>query len=135
VRNAKGLSPKEALPLLIKSKESQNQSFWPVIKKLSNLSEITLTNESPANATSFVIRSTEFFVPIGGQIDAEKEREGILKELDYQKGFIVSIDKKLLNEKFMSSAPEKVVDMEKKKRADAEAKIKALEQQLASLGA
>jgi valyl-tRNA synthetase len=134
VRNAKGLSPKDALPLLIKSKGTTNQSFWPVIKKLSNLSEISLTTEAPANATSFVIRSTEFFIPIGAPIDAAKERENILKDLEYQKGFITSIDKKLLNEKFMSSAPEKVVEMEKKKKADAEAKIRALEEQLKVLG-
>jgi valyl-tRNA synthetase len=105
-----------------------------IIKKLSNLSDITLTNETPPNATSFVIRSVEFFVPIAGKIDVTKERELILKDPEYQKGFIVSLDKKLLNEKFMSSAPEKVVEMEKKKKADAEAKIKALEQQLAALG-
>jgi valyl-tRNA synthetase len=134
VRSSKGLSPKDAVPLLIKSKDAVYKSFWPIIKKLSNLSDITLTNETPANATSFVIRSVEFFVPIAGKIDVTKERELILKDLEYQKGFIVSLDKKLLNEKFMSSAPEKVVEMEKKKKADAEAKIKALEQQLAALG-
>jgi valyl-tRNA synthetase len=135
VRSSKGLSPKDAVPLLIKSKDAVYKSFWPIIKKLSNLSDITLTNETPANATSFVIRSVEFFVPIAGKIDVTKERELILKDLEYQKGFIVSLDKKLLNEKFMSSAPEKVVEMEKKKKADAEAKIKALEQQLAKLDA
>jgi valyl-tRNA synthetase len=134
VRAGKGMSPKDALTLHIKSKDSVYKSFWPVIKKLSNLNDIILTNESPSNATSFVIRSVEFFVPIVGKIDVTKEREAILKDLDYQRGFITSLDKKLLNEKFMSSAPANVVEMEKKKKADAEAKIKALEENLKSLG-
>ena len=80
-----------------------------------------------------MVKSTEFFVPLEGKIDAEKEREVILKDLEYQRGFMISVDKKLSNEKFVSSAPPKVIEMERKKKADAEAKIKALEESLARL--
>lgn len=134
-RNTKGLSPKEALKLLVKNGEQAPvKTFWPVVKKLSNLSEISFVKEAPAaNATPFLVRSTEFFIPLEGKIDAEKERESLLKELTYQKGFIVSIDKKLLNEKFVNSAPPQVVELERKKKADAEVKVKALEESLARL--
>ena len=80
-----------------------------------------------------MVNTTEFFVPLEGKIDTEKEREAILKDLEYQRGFMESVDKKLSNEKFVSSAPQKVIEMERKKKADAEAKIKSLEESLARL--
>jgi len=134
-RNTKGLSPKDALKLLVKNGEQAPiKSFWPVIKKLSNISEISFVTEAPAtNATPFIVKSTEFFIPLEGKIDAEKEREALLKELDYHKGFLVSVDKKLSNEKFVAGAPPQVIEMERKKKADAEAKIKALEESLGRL--
>jgi valyl-tRNA synthetase len=133
-RNAKGISPKEALRLVVK-RDGQEliKSFWPIIKKLSNVSEITATEEKVANATSFVIKSTEFFIPIEGKIDAAKEREAILKDLEYHKGFMATVDKKLSNEKFVKSAPPHVIELERKKKADAEVKIKALEESLARI--
>jgi valyl-tRNA synthetase len=134
-RNTKGLSPKEALKLQVKNgAQAPIKTFWPVVQKLSNLSEITFVQAAPAaNATPFIVRSTEFFIPLEGKIDVEKEREALLKELDYQKGFIVSLDKKLLNEKFVSNAKPDVVALERKKKSDAEAKVKALEESLARL--
>ena len=131
-RNIKGISPKEVLKLKVNSSDqSLLRSFLPIIQKLSNLSEIDIAPQKLDNATSFIVRSTEFFVPLEGKIDAEKEREAILKDLEYQRGFMISVDKKLSNEKFVSSAPPKVIEMERKKKADAEAKIKALEETLA----
>lgn len=134
MRNAKGISPKDSLRLLVKS-ESQVliKSFWPIIKKLSNLTEVSLVENKINNATSFIIKSTEFFIPVEGKIDAIKEREAIEKDLAYQRGFMASVDKKLSNEKFVHSAPPQVIELEKKKKADAEAKIKALEESLARL--
>jgi valyl-tRNA synthetase len=134
-RNTKGLSPKDPLKLLVKNGEkAEVKACWSIVKKLSNLSEITFVNAAPENnATGFLVRSTEFFIPLEGKVDTEKERELILKELEYHKGFIVSVDKKLSNEKFVSSAPEQVVAMERKKKADAEAKVKALEESLSRL--
>ncbi|HEY8937549.1 MAG TPA: class I tRNA ligase family protein, partial [Cyclobacteriaceae bacterium] len=134
-RNAKGLSPKEALKLLVKGDEGKSpvKSFWPIIKKLSNLSEVSFVSEQPAGATAFITRSTEFYIPLVGKVDTEKERETILKDLEYQRGFIISVNKKLENEKFVNSAPPQVVEIERKKKADAEAKIKSLEENLSRL--
>ncbi len=133
-RNAKGLSPKESLRLLVNSSDtSLLKSFSGIVKKLSNLSEVSFSSGAALNATSLIIKTTEFFIPIEGKIDAGKEREAILKDLEYQSGFLASIDKKLLNEKFVNSAPPQVIEMERKKKADAETKIKALEESLSRL--
>jgi valyl-tRNA synthetase len=134
-RNTKGISPKEALKLLVKNGEKAAiKSFWPVIRKLSNLTEITFVAEPPStNSTPFIVRTIEFFIPLEGKVDTEKERETIQKEIDYQKGFLISVDKKLSNEKFVAGAPPQVIDVERKKKADAEAKIKSLEESLKRL--
>jgi len=133
-RNSKGISPKEQFKLIVRESDQKLiDAFWPVIKKLSNLSEITFTKEKVSGASGFVIKSTEFFIPMEGKVDAAKEKESILKDLEYQKGFLASVNKKLENERFVNSAPPAVIDGERKKRADAEAKINALEEQLKTL--
>ncbi len=132
-RSAKGLSPKDPLKLIVKGDNKLFQPCLPFIKFLGNLSEISASKDSVAGASSFVIKSTEFFIPLEGKIDAAKERETLEKDLAYQKGFLVSVDKKLSNEKFVNSAPPQVVETERRKKADAEAKIKALEESLARL--
>ena len=133
-RNGKGISPKESLKLVVRSGD-QNliQSFWPIINKLSNLSEISFTGDKIANASGFVIKTSEFFIPLDGKIDVGKERETILKELEYQRGFLVSVEKKLSNEKFVNSAPPQVIEVERKKKQDAETKIKSYEEALKNL--
>lgn len=134
LRSAKGLSPYEPLTLHSRTgAELDLSEFAPITKKLANLSEISAVNEAPAQAGVIIVRSTEFFVPLENKIDIVKEREATLKELDYQKGFIVSVDKKLLNEKFVANAKPEVVAVERKKKADAEARIKVLEETLARL--
>lgn len=80
-----------------------------------------------------VVGSDELSVPLAGSIDAAAERESVLKELEYIRGFLASVDKKLSNERFVSSAPPQVVESERKKKADAEARIKALEESLTAL--
>jgi len=133
-RNAKGISPKEALTLNVKNKEAAPvQIFWTVVKKLSNLSEINSAESQTGNATGFLVGNMEFSIPLSGMVDATKEKESILKDIDYQKGFLASVEKKLSNEKFVGSAPPAVIDNERKKKADAEAKIKALEESLRKL--
>ncbi|MBL7856857.1 MAG: valine--tRNA ligase [Cyclobacteriaceae bacterium] len=135
IRSTKGLSPKDALPLLVRNGEQAPiKAFWSILKKLSNIHEINFVAEAPAvNSTPFIVGSTEFFIPLEGKVDANKERETLLKELEYQKGFLASVDKKLSNEKFVRGAPANVLEMERKKKADAEAKIKALEESLKRL--
>jgi valyl-tRNA synthetase len=134
IRNAKGISPKEAVKLTAnQDAETLLYNFVPVIKKLSNLSDFAFITGKPDNATSFMVKSSEFFIPLDGKIDVEKERETILKDIDYQRGFLAAVDKKLSNEKFVNGAPPQVIEMERKKKADAEVKIKTLEESLARL--
>ena len=135
-RNAKNLSPKDALTLQVKkTPQMKSIAFAPVIEKLANLKTIEFVGEAPVvNATGFLVRAAEFFIPLEGKVDQAKEREAILKEIAYQKGFLAIVDKKLGNEKFVSSAPGAVVDSERKKKADAEAKLAALEENLGRLG-
>jgi valyl-tRNA synthetase len=134
LRNAKGISPKEAFKLIAKSESEKSiERFSSMIQKLANLSELSYSNEKIASASSFLVGTMEFFVPMDGKVDKEKEREQIVKDIEYQKGFIVVLDKKLLNEKFIASAKPEVVALERKKKADAEAKIKSLEESLKNL--
>jgi valyl-tRNA synthetase len=133
IRNAKGLSPKDPLKLIVKNYETVYIPCLPVIKFLSNLSEVSTSLETVPNASSFLVSGMEFFVPLEGGIDTAKEKETIEKDLAYQLGFLTSVEKKLSNEKFVSSAPAQVVEMERRKKADAEAKIKVLRESLARL--
>jgi valyl-tRNA synthetase len=107
--------------------------FNSVLVKMGNLSALNLVTEEVKAAASFLVKSTTFFVPMGGTIDVEEELKKLQAELDYTKGFLNSVVKKLSNERFVSSAPEAVVAVERAKQADAEAKIKVLEEQIASL--
>ncbi len=134
LRNAKQLSPKTQLSLEIKTKAANKfDDFSAVICKMSNLSAISFVDNKPENASVFVIKGDEFFVPLEGEVDAEKERATLEKELDYSKGFLNSVSKKLSNERFVNNAPEQVIANERKKMADAEAKVKALQERLAEL--
>ncbi|MTI29928.1 valine--tRNA ligase [Xanthovirga aplysinae] len=133
-RNEKQISPKEALSLSIKSNDPATyEQFGGIIRKLANISEINFVKEKVDGAIGFVIKSDEFFIPMDGMIDVEKEKENLTKELEYTKGFLKSVMKKLSNERFVNNAPEQVINNERKKQADAEAKIKAIEENLASL--
>ncbi|BDD08972.1 valine--tRNA ligase [Fulvitalea axinellae] len=134
IRSSKGISPKEALKLAIKSGPERFRAFEAILSKLANLSEISYVEEKVDGAMTFVVKSDEFFVPMEGKVDVEKEREELTKELEYTRGFLNSVNKKLSNKRFVDNAPAQVVEGEKKKQADAEAKIKALEESLANLG-
>ena len=131
-RNTKNLSPKDPLVLAVrKTADLPEIKFWPVIQKLANLSRVDFVSEAPTStATGFLVRAAEFFIPLEGKVDEAKEREAIMKEISYQKGFLALVDKKLGNEKFVNSAPPQVVENERKKKADAESKINALEESL-----
>ncbi len=134
LRSEKGISPKEEFILYVKAASGNSpiyKKYGMMIKKLANISAISATKKSMPKTLSFVVKTDEFFLPIPeNAIDKEKEIERITKELDYQKGFRDSVLKKLQNEKFVQNAKAEVVDAERKKQADAEAKIKALEKAL-----
>ncbi|HND44469.1 MAG TPA: class I tRNA ligase family protein, partial [Cyclobacteriaceae bacterium] len=131
-RSSKGLSPKEVLKLHQKEQPKNINTFWSIVKKLGNISDIQTAVQKPAGV-SFLVGTHEFTIPLEGKIDVAKEREALIKDIEYQKGFMASVDKKLSNEKFVNSAKPEVVEMERKKKADAEAKIKALEESLSRL--
>jgi valyl-tRNA synthetase len=130
IRNSKGISPKETFELTTNT--SAVDSISESLKKLANISAIQ-SGDKPSNAFSFVVGSEEYFIPATENIDIEAEKKKIEEELNYTKGFMKSVEKKLSNEKFVNGAPEQVVAMERKKLADAEAKVKTLEESLASL--
>jgi valyl-tRNA synthetase len=133
IRNAKQISPKTALPLAIKT--NQPVTFKPLeslIQKMANVSDISYVSEK-ANGLSFLLKGDEFFVDIAGEIDVTQEIENSRKELEYQIGFRESTLKKLSNERFVANAKPDVVDRERQKLADAEAKIQALQQRLQDL--
>ena len=135
IRNTKGLSPKEELELYIVGSEDKagNGRFDGIIKKLANVKEIHYVDQKVEGAVSFMIGTTECFVPMSQHIDVEAEKKKLEEELKYAEGFLASVMKKLGNEKFVNGAPEKVVAVERQKKADAEQKIAALKAQLANL--
>jgi valyl-tRNA synthetase len=133
VRNSKQINPKTELPVAIKTDDvARFKPLESLIRKLAVVSDINYVTEK-ADGLSFMIRSVEFFVNIAGEIDVEQERANIEKELAYTKGFLESVLKKLSNEKFVANAKPDVIDRERQKLADAEAKIKTLEENLATL--
>jgi valyl-tRNA synthetase len=134
IRNTKQIAKTVELDLIIKAQDQKvYQQFESIIKKLAVIKNFSFAKEKPEGAVGFVVKSDEFFIPLAGEVDAEKEKESMLKELEYTRGFLNSVDKKLSNERFVSGAPAQVLDNEKKKKSDAEAKIKALEQALSKL--
>ncbi|UII76660.1 valine--tRNA ligase [Flagellimonas sp. HMM57] len=133
IRKEKNIPQKDALQLYILNSEGTDDRMDAIISKLGNLSSMEIVDKSLDGALSFRVKSNEYFIPIGGTIDIDAEIKKITEELKYTKGFLQSVQKKLSNERFVNNAPEKVVSMEKKKVADAEAKIETLEKSLASL--
>jgi len=132
IRQQKQISPKEKLEVIERS-EAQHSFFDETIVKLANLSSFKYSKETVEGAFSFRIKSTEFFVPLANNIDAGAEKERLSKELEYNKGFLKSVQAKLANERFVQNAKPELIELEKKKQADAEAKIRALEEQLKAL--
>ena len=131
VRSDKNIAFRDAIQLVVKG--TADKDFDCVIAKLCNVSEVSYVAEAPAGAFGFIVGSTEFFVPLTGSVDVEAEIKKLEEELRYAQGFLKSVEAKLANERFVNGAPAAVVEKERKKKADAEAKIAVIEQQLASL--
>ena len=132
IRKGKNIPMRDTLELFVSTAE-YDTSFESVIKKIANLDKIEMVDEAIEGAASFMISTTEFFVPLGNLINVEEEIKKLEDELKYNKGFLISVSKKLSNERFVNNAPEKVVAIEKQKQADAENKIAAIEKQLETL--
>ena len=103
-----------------------------IIIKLGNLVSMNSVSKKPNSSFSFMVNSSEFFIPIYNTIDVENEIKKIQKELDYNKGFLKSVQSKLDNEKFINNAPEKVIINEKNKMKDLKTKITILEKKIVS---
>jgi valyl-tRNA synthetase len=135
IRKEKNISNKELIKLKIKPADSGKVTTnQHILKKLGNISDIEIVNEKIGNAVSFRIQADEFYIPVGGLIDTEEELAKLKSELNYQEGFLASVEKKLGNERFVNNAPEKVVNQEKKKKADAIEKIELLRGRIQELG-
>jgi len=134
-RQSKGVSPKEQIDLSFQTAGSTKsfENFKELIIKLSNLSSLKQVTNKPESTFPFIVQDLEFFIPISDSIDKESEIERLQKELDYTKGFLVSVEKKLGNERFVQNAKPDVLAIEQKKKDDAISKIKAIEEALTSL--
>ncbi|MDY8134237.1 valine--tRNA ligase [Aquimarina sp. 2201CG5-10] len=133
IRKEKNISFKETIELSILNSEKVNTTFDAVISKLGNLASLSYVEEKVEGALSFRVRSNEYFIPISGAINVEEEVKKLTDELSYTEGFLKSVQKKLQNERFVNNAPEQVIANERKKEADAEAKIATIKSSLAGL--
>jgi valyl-tRNA synthetase len=133
IRKEKNISFKDQIELSVVENSSINKDFDVVIEKLVNSASITYVNESVESALSFRVNSNEYFIPMKGAINVEEEIAKLTEELKYNEGFLKSVQKKLSNERFVNNAPEQVITNERKKEADALAKIETIKASLTSL--
>ncbi|MBE6275985.1 MAG: valine--tRNA ligase [Bacteroides sp.] len=132
IRLQKNIAQKEALSLQVVG-ESPVAAFNSVIAKLCNLTAIESVEAKAEGSASFMVGTTEYAVPLGNLINVEEELKKLEADLKYNEGFLQSVLKKLSNEKFVSKAPANVIEMERKKQADAESKIASLKESIAAL--
>jgi len=133
IRKQKNIAFKDAIEFSVINNEKSSTVFDEVISKLGNLKALNYVTEPVDGALTFRVKSNEYFVPMQGSIDVEAEIKKLADELNYTEGFLKSVQKKLSNERFVAGAPEQVVASEKKKEADALAKIETLKASLSSL--
>ncbi|MBR4268044.1 MAG: valine--tRNA ligase [Bacteroidales bacterium] len=134
IRQDNQIAQKEPLKAFVKLVDGEYDDYFnSVIVKHCNLSQLDLTKEKIDGAKTFVAKNVEYYIPLGDKINKEEELKKLQAELDYTKGFLTSVEKKLSNERFVSGAPAAVVEREKQKLSDAKMKIEALEKQIASL--
>lgn len=133
IRKQKNIAFKDAIPFSVINNENTASTFDSIIQKLGNLENIDYVTEGVEGALTYRVKSNEYFIPMAGAIDVEAEIKKLTEELNYTEGFLKSVQKKLSNERFVNNAPEQVVASEKKKEADALAKIETIKASLASL--
>ena len=129
-RQSKGISPRETVELFTSAQSFSNED---IVKKLANVSEIHFAQKTDKPSFTFLVGANEISVPLSENLDLGEEKTKTEEELKYLKGFLISVEKKLSNEKFVSGAPANVVDMERKKQKDAQEKIALLEEKLKTL--
>ena len=132
VRNAKNIAPKELMTLEVVGKNPVEE-LSELILKMANLSQIDVVAAKGDGSSAFMVGTTEFAVPLGNLIDTEAERQKLEAELKHLEGFLIGVQKKLSNERFVANAPAQVVELERKKQSDAETKIAAIKESLSKL--
>lgn len=133
IRKEKNIPFKDSIDFKVVNNEKSPTHFDAVIMKLGNITALEYVSDKVDGALSYRVRSNEYFIPMTGNIDVAAEIAKLTEELNYTKGFLKSVQGKLSNEKFVGGAPEKVLETERKKEADALAKIATIEQSLAGL--
>jgi valyl-tRNA synthetase len=133
VRKEKQISFKNEVELMVINNENLSSDYIGLIKKMGKVSKIEFVEEQVAGAASFRVKSSEYFIPLIGAIDTDAELKKLIAELKQSKGFLISVQKKLGNERFVASAPDEVVALEKKKESDALAKIETIESSMKAL--
>jgi valyl-tRNA synthetase len=128
------IKPKDVVTLYIQTSDEKNfAAIQSILNKQVNAPAIHFIKESKPNTITVVVGSVKFFVETENELDVSSQKEQLVKDLEYQKGFLASVEKKLSNERFVQNAKPEVVELERRKKADAEEKIKALEESLAAL--
>ena len=137
IRKDKNIPPREGLKLMVRTSSgaAYHSHLESVIIKLANLSGVEMVQEEPDSATSFMVKNVEYFVPLEGLVNTAEEIDKLEAEVDYTRGFLVSVQKKMSNERFVQHAPAQVVEKERQKMNDAESKIAVLDAQIAKLKA
>lgn len=133
IRKQNNIAFKDALELKVRANDRYPAAFASIICKMGNISQVETISAPLQGAWSFIADTVEYFIPATGQVNTEEVKAKLTEELNYTRGFLASVMKKLSNEKFVNGAPAQVVANEQKKQADAEAKIAALEAQLSGL--
>ena len=133
IRKDKNIPFKETIELKVLNKENVSDTFDTVISKLGNILHLEYVTEQVAGALAYRVKSNEYFIPVSGSVNIEEEIGKLEEELKYLQGFLRSVQGKLANEKFVNGAPEQVIANERKKEADALAKIATIQQSLAGL--
>ena len=134
LRKEKNISFKETVDLTINDVAKIGDYYETAVVKLCNVAKVQYSDVAPEGALSFRVKSNEYYVPVGGHVDLQQEREKLMQELNYTEGFLKSVRGKLSNARFVDNAPEAVVAAERQKEADALAKITTLKSALEALG-
>ena len=133
IRKEKNISFKDSIDLAVINNLGLSPNYNEVIKKLCHVSNIEAVDAAPDGALSFRVQTNEYFIPVAGNVNIEEEIAKITSELTYTEGFLKSVQSKLANERFVNNAPEAVIENERKKEADALAKIETLKLSLQNL--
>lgn len=133
IRKQKNIAFKNPIDLHIHNNEDASKAYDVLIKKMGNINELDYVQNQVEGCLSFRVKANEYFIPVAGSIDVEAEKKKLNEELKYLQGFLKSVDKKLSNTRFVENAPEKVINIEKQKKADAEAKILTINKSLENL--